>query len=762
MTRYHVAHWGIYEIAETSGSSRLTAIPDDPDASPIGLHQLAPELTRARVRRPTVRESWLRHGPGARPELRGREPFVEVTWERALDLVAAELERVRATHGNEAIFGGSYGWASAGRFHHAQSQLKRFLNCIGGFVRHRDSYSLGAGHVLLPHILGVMHDMTKEHTSWNVLARHCELFVSFGGVPAKNAQISQAGAGRHRVRTGLRDMAAAGCRFVNVSPVASSLETGGPVTWMPVRPGSDTALMLGLAHEVHRLGRHDRDFLASHCVGWERFEAYLTGATDGEAKSPDWAARLSAIPADRIRALARDMTEKRTTINIAWALQRADNGEQPFWMAIVLAAMLGQVGLPGGGIALGYGCENLLGSPHLRLPGPTLSQGDNPVQAFIPVARIADMLERPGDTFQYNGASYRYPDIRLIYWAGGNPFHHHQDLGRLDRAWQKPETIIVHEPYWTATARRSDVVLPVTAATEREDIAYATLEGFLVASRAVNAPLDEARDDYAILSDIAARMGVAEAFTEGRNVAQWLRHLYAETRQRWREQGVALPDFDTFRNQGRIDLTVYDPPERVFLQQFRADPDSHPRPTPSGRIEIHSETIAGFALRDMPGHPVWLPPREWLGSELARTWPLHLISDQPERRLHSQLDPSPHSVAGKHDGREPVCMHPDDAAARGLREGQTVELFNARGRCLASLRISGDQRPGVVRLSTGAWYDPDDTGRDRHGNPNTLTDDRPASALSQGCTAHSCLVDVRAAEPDAPNSMAFIPPAMSG
>ncbi|MEW5420800.1 molybdopterin-dependent oxidoreductase [Amorphus sp. 3PC139-8] len=747
--RYSAAHWGVYEIEGGPGEPRLVPMREDPDASPIGLHQLAPELAAVRVARPAVRKSWLDYGPGARPELRGKEPFVELDWDEATKLVADDLTRVRSAHGNAAIFGGSYGWASAGRFHHAQSQIHRFLNCIGGYVAHRDSYSLAAARVILPHVVGSMDELMKAHTSWDVLADHCELFVSFGGVPAKNAQISQAGAGRHRLQGALRRMAEAGCEFVNISPVASGLNTGGPVEWLPIRPGSDTALMLALAHDIHARGRHDRDFLARYCTGWETFEAYLTGATDGQAKSADWAAPLTGLPAEQIRDLARRMSEKRTMINAAWSLQRADHGEQPFWMLITLAAMLGQIGLPGGGFGVGYGCENSIGSAHARLSGPSLPQGRNPVDAFIPVARIADMLENPGAPFTYNGGHYRYPDIRLIYWAGGNPFHHHQDLGRLERAWRKPETIVVHEPFWTPTARRADIVLPVTMPTEREDISYATLEGYLIASRPVSAPSGMALDDYEIFRRIAVHMGVEAAFSEGRDTEAWLRHLYEGMRRKWSAAGVSVADFDTFREVGRIDLSAHDELGRICLGAFRADPVAAPLPTPSGRIEIASDTIAGFGLADCPGHPVWQPPIEWLGADAAARYPLHLISDQPARRLHSQLDASPHSRAGKISGREPITMHPADAAERGLADGEVVEVVNDRGCCLAGLRLSDQMMRGVVRLATGAWFDPDPvSGRERHGNPNVLTADRPASSLSQGCSAQSCLVEVR--RPSAP------------
>lgn len=742
---YTVAHWGTYEVRTGVRGPWLSGMAGDPDPSPIGLHQLAPDLDRVRVRHPAVRKSWLEQGPGARPDLRGKEAFVEIGWDEAARLVGDDLDRVRRTFGNQAIFGGSYGWASAGRFHHAQSQIHRFLNVIGGYVAHRDSYSLAAARVLLPHVVAPMNWLMNNHNSWDDLAENCDLFVAFGGVPVKNAQISQAGVGRHRVREGLQRMAGAGVEFVNISPIRDNLETGGPVDWLPVRPGGDTALMLGLAHEIRRLGGHDRAFLDRYCTGWDIFEAYLIGDADGCPKSPDWAAPLCGLSAEDIRALARRMiTGKRVMLNIAWALQRAEHGEQPFWMLVTLAAMLGQIGRPGGGFGVGYGAENLMGSPHAALSGPSLPQGVNAVRDFIPVARIADMLLNPGGGFRYDGDTYRYPDIRLIYWAGGNPFHHHQDLKRLERAWQKPETIIVHEQSWTATARRADIVLPASTTQERDDLGYATMEGMLIASRQVRAAPGLAESDYDIFSRIAGHMGLRDAFTCGRSSTDWIRSMYDSLQQDWARAGVELPGFDVFWEQGRVDLTGFDPETRIMLSDFRAAPLTHPLTTRSGRIEIFCRDIADMDLPDCKGHPVWIPPGEWLGG--TGPYPLHLISDQPARRLHSQLDASPHSVAGKIDGREPVSMNPADALCRGIVHGDVVEIFNDRGLCQAAAVPDPGIAPGILRLSTGAWYDPcPETGTERHGNPNVLTADRPASELSQGCTAHSCLVDIRPA-----------------
>lgn len=751
---YSAAHWGIYEVEQRLGDAPLLRpLSADPDPTRIGLDQLAPEVTRLRIVRPAVRKGWLE---GRAREGRGDDPFVEVEWGEALDLVAGEISRVRTEHGNRAIFAGSYGWASAGRFHHAQSQLHRFYNCIGGYVRSVDSYSLGAGRVLMPHIVADMDTSNASHTSWHVLERHCTLFVSFGGVPLKNTQVSSSGAGRHRAKAGLKALADAGARIVNIGPVGDNFEGGDSVEWVRLRPNTDTALMLALAHAVFHDPRFDRGFVDSHTVGFDRFVPYLLGEVDGVAKTAEWAEPITGVPAVVTRDLAGAMLANRTMLNVAWALQRAAHGEQPFWALVTLAAMLGQVGLPGGGYGLGYGAMNVMGSAHVRAPGPVFPQGRNPVADFIPCARLADMLLQPGDPFRYNGRLHHYPDIRLVHWAGGNPFHHHQDLNRLRRAWAVPETIVVQEQYWNAAARHADIVLPATTSLERNDIGFATREGYYVAMKQAVPPQGEARDDHAILAGLALRLGAGEAFDEGRGEMEWLRHIYEENRVRVAGQGIDLPGFDTFWEQGLIDLAPHDAPH-VMHGDFRADCAAHPLPTPSGKIEIYSERIAGFALDDCPGHAVWREPFEWLGGEQAERFALHLISDQPPRRLHGQLDPAPWSRAGKVNGREGVHIHPADAAARGVADGDVVELFNDRGRCLAGAVLNDAIMPGVVRLSTGAWYDPDGP-LDRHGNPNVLTLDRGSSSLSQGCSAHSCLVEMRRWAGAVPPVRAFDPP----
>lgn len=751
-------HWGAYRPQVVDGKLVAMAPAEwDKDPSPIGASIPAAITSPTRILRPAVRRSYLAE-PGAHPELRGQEPFVEVSWDVALELVAAELKKVKAEHGNQAIYGGSYGWGSAGRFHHAQSQLHRFLNLYGGYVASTDSYSLGAGRVLMPHIVGNMDWLLAAHTSWKNLAEHCELFVAFGGLPAKNAQTSPGGASDHLLSEALAAMSGAGVQFVNISPLRDDLSGPALNQWLPIRPGSDTALMLALAHVLVTEGLHNSAFIQRYTVGFERFREYLLGTVDGQPKDPAWAADLTDIPAQQITDLARRMGRQRTMINIAYSLQRAVHGEQPFWMTVTLAALLGQIGLPGGGFGLGYGCMNNTGSGRKGFSGPRFSQGLNPVKDFIPVARITDMLLNPGATFDYNGKRQAYPDIRLVYWAGGNIFHHHQDLNRLLEAWQKPRTLIVHEQYWTAQAKYSDIVLPATTALERNDIGSSASDRFMLAMQQAIEPVGEARDDYTIFAAIAARLGFADTFTEGRDAEQWLRFIYDESRGRAEEHGIELPGYDNFWRDGVFEV-AYPDTDTVLLKAFRDDPDAHPLPTPSGRIEIFSERIASFGYADCPGHPVWLP-------KPAPDYPLHLLSNQPKTRLHSQYDHGSYSRGSKIQQREPMTINVEDARARGIVDGDVVKVFNDRGAFLAGVIVSAGIRPGVVQIATGAWFDPQTPGQrnslDKHGNPNMITADIGASSLSQGCSAQTATVEVVKWDQALPEVTAFVPPVLEG
>lgn len=755
------AHWGSFEVLVRDG--RVVGVrPDPADPAPSPLIENTPDAQHhpTRVDRPVARRRWLERGPGPDPR-RGApdDEYVALDWDTALDLVAAELDRVRRDHGNAAVFGGSYGWASAGRFHHAQSQLHRFLNTIGGYTRSVTTYSHGAAEVLLPHVVGAAgtRDLLYRPPTWEAIAEHTDLLVSFGGLRVSNTWVSSGGRAANTAEGGMREAARRGTEFVSVSPLRDDTAAELGARWVSAAPGTDTAILLSLIHVLLVEDLADTAFLDRCTVGWRRLRDYVLGRTDGTPKSPEWAAALSGVAAGELRDLARRMARGRTLVNVGWSVQRARYGEQPLWAGIALAAFLGQIGLPGGGFATGYGSMGNYGGGSTRLALPRLPQGRNPVDSLIPVARIADMLLHPGEPFDFDGRRLRYPDVRLVYWAGGNPFHHHQDLARLRRAFARPDTVVVNETHWTATARHADVVFPVTTTLEREDFAASNGDLRLRVMRRAVPPHGAARDDYAVFTGLAERLGAAGEFTEGRDARQWLRHLYEEWRDRQGPE-AGLPDFDGFWADGGVDI-----PHRVadttLFGGFRADPEAAPLGTPSGRIELYSETVAEFGYPDCPGHPVWLDPPERPGTELARRWPLTLVANQPRDRLHSQQDMGAHSRAGKVADRAPVRLHPDDAAARGIADGDVVRLFNDRGSCLAGAVLDDGVRPGVVQLSTGAWFDPSAPEVTcAHGNPNAVTADVGTSRLAQGCTGQLSLVQVERFDGVPPPVRAFVPP----
>lgn len=751
----HSAHWGAFSARWNGSSLDIMPYAGDPAPSPILRNFTTAMRHRARIERPMVRKAWLDRRGGERTF---DQKFVALPWDEALDLLGSELSRVKTEHGPTAVFGGSYGWSSAGRFHHAQSQVHRFLNmAFGGYVRSVNSYSAGASIVILPHVMGSYEPISRHNVTWEQVAEHTDTVLAFGGMAVKNADVASGGISRHVERDSMRAAACRGAMFYNVSPLRDDMpeEAGG--RWLPIKVGTDVALMLALAHTLHVENLWDRAFVERYCTGFEVFERYLLGRDDGTPKDAAWASDIVGIPTPVIVDLARRLPRGRTLVTVSHSLQRAEFGEQPVWMGAVLAAMLGQIGLPGGGYNYALGALGHTGRRMNAVRIPTLSQGQNGVADFIPVARISDMLLHPGERFDYNGRSLRYPDIKLVYWAGGNPFHHHQDINRLRRAFNVPQTIVVHESAWTPMAKFADIVLPATMTLERDDIGAAATDPRLVAMRKAVDPIGEARDDYDIFAALSRRLGVEQEFTEGRSSRQWLEHLYEPTRRALADAGWDAPGFDEFWQRGELALPP-GPDDGGFLRAFRNDPVGSKLPTPSGKIEIHSEAIAGYGYDDCPSHPTWLPSTE----PATARHPLTLIANQPATRLHSQLDFGACSQSSKIAGREPVRINPSDAKRRGIADGDIVRLFNDRGACLAAAHVSDAIMSGVVQLSTGAWYDPEQgVAIDPlcvHGNPNILTRDIGTSRLAQGCCGQVTIVECERYVGELPPIRAFDPP----
>ena len=751
-------HWGHFEVEVRNDEVvGLHPSPNDPYPSPI-LQSIPGTLRHpTRIECPMVRAGYLEHGPGHTNEERGRDAFVPVDWDRAFDLLAKELSRIKAEHGNEAIFGGCYGWASAGRFHHAQSQIHRFLNLFGGYTYSVDTYSTAALTVLLPYIVGVKPYIWQNCTSWPVVAEHADTIVMFGGVPLKNAQVNPGGSGRHIVRESLQQCRQRGVEFINLSPLRDDAARFLDSKWLALRPNTDTAVMLGLAHTIIQMGAHDQSFLDSHCVGFERFSDYVLGISDGIPKDAKWAAAISGLQARPCRTYDRrahlycsqlvhsTQPSRRATLLGRHRVSRFAGTDRHarWWLRVRLR---------------GYW---RYGKPHHRSAAANFEPGQKSGAELYPGRadhRSSESAWRHHRLQRQATDTSRYSICLLVR---GKSFPSSSGFERADKSLEKTDTIVIQDPWWTPPARHADIVLPATSPLERNDIGVAKLDPYMTAMYQAVEPVGQARNDFDIFAGLAGRLGFESAFTEERTEMEWLRHMYEVARQQVAEKGISMANFDDFWAEGSIRFP--DPEEQpVLLKAFREDPIANPLTTPTGKIELYSETIASYGYDDCPGHPVWMEPCEWLGAPQTKRFPLHLISNQPSTRLHSQLDPGATSVANKIQGREPMRLNPLDAEKRGISENDIVRIFNDRGACLAGARITDDVREGVIELSTGAWYDPLEPGTPGtlcvHGNPNVLTRDIGTSKLAQGPSAHTALVEVERFTGILPEIRVFEPP----
>ena len=744
MSKYIGTHWGTYEVKENKEKKIFLDYWDlDSNPTKFGLSLIDSATDNLRIKQPYIRKGWLEN-KGKSDYKRGKDKFISVTWDDAFEIAAKELLKTKETFGNSSIYAGSYGWASAGRFHHAKSQVNRFFNMFGGFSSSYQSYSYAAAQTLLPHIIGLdLYSTLEEHNSWNALSEDCELVVMFGGMPLKNSKVSSGGVGKHTTELGMKKCLNNGTSFINISPLKNDSPDFLKAQHISIRPNTDTALMLSIAYIMIKNNSYDKGFIKKYTSGFDEFASYVLGKKNNPPCSPEWASNITNIPIKEINSLADKIISKKTMISMSWSLQRASRGEQPLWMGITLACMLGYIGTAGGGFGFGYSSVNSTGDSFSKIPWKSLPQGQNHVKDFIPVARITDMLENPGKNFFYDGQKLKYPDIKLIYWAGGNPFHHHQDLNRLVKAWQKPDTIIVNEIWWNAQARHADIIFPANTVLERNDLMINPRDPTIIANKKSMKSFADSKTDFEIFSGLANKLGFESTFTENKTEIEWLEFFWEENKKIAKEFKIQLPDFHDSWKKGFYEVSC-DNTKKIMFKNFRNNPVKFPLKTPSKKIEISSKTIESFKLTDCLSHPSWFDPYEWLGK--TDNFPLHLISNQPKHRLHGQLDNGSDSKSSKVNNREPVIINSKDAKKRSIKNNDIVMLYNNRGKVLAGAVLSEDVMEGVAVLSTGAWFDPNYTlNTEVHGNPNVLTNDVGTSSLGQGPTSHTTLIEIKKA-----------------
>lgn len=769
------SHFGAFEAKVMNGEWVATR-PFKHDKYPCDMLNAVREVVYnpSRVRYPMVRLDWLRQREKSDRRQRGDNRFVRVSWDRALDLFYEELERVQKTYGSSGVFTGLADWQMVGKYHKAGGAMDRGLGLHGSYVTTVGDYSAAAAQVILPHVIGSL-EVYEQQTSLPLVIEHSQTIVLWGCDPIKNLQIEflvpdhDAFGYWAQIKEAVKQ---GKIRVISVDPVRSKTQNYLNCEQLSLRPQTDVALMLGVAHTLYVGKRYDVNFINDYTVGFEQFLPYLLGTTDRQPKDAQWAAEICGLSAENIRDFARVLVNGRTQFMGGWCVQRMHHGEQYPWMLVVLASMVGQIGLPGGGVGFGW---HYNGGGTVTSAGPVLSglgSIANPPAAkykpdfrgaseHIPTSRIVDCLLAPGKKIAFNGETLIYPDIKMAIYSAANPFHAQQDRNRMIEAWEKLETVVVLDHQWTASCRFADIVLPVTTRFERNDIEqFGTHSNKgLMALHQVVKPQFEARHDFDIFAGLCKRFDREAAYRENRDEMQWINAIYDEGVKTGAALGVTLPDFDSFwQGEGYIEYPAGQP--WVRHSEFREQPDLNPLGTPSGLIEIFSKTIAGFGYADCPGHPVWMEPFERSHSKTTTKYPLHLQSCHPDKRLHSQLCSSDafrktYAVAG----REPLYMCEQDARARGLKAGDIARVFNDRGQVLAGVAISADYVPGVIRIHEGAWYSPQKGGKAgtlcTYGDPNVLSADVATSQLAQGPSAHTVLVEVERYQPQAPDVTGF-------
>lgn len=748
------AHWGVLKLKVKNGKviSSQNAMPNQ-TLNPLQTVTSDLIYSDSRVLYPMVRKSYLQNPDKPKPELRGKDEWVRVSYNDAIKLIANELKKTRKDKGTSAVFGGSYGWYSPGRMHNARILLQRFLGMSGGYVGVLGDYSTGASQVIMPHIMGSL-EVYEQQTSWDLVMSDTKIVVIWGANPLATLRLAWGITDGQGIEY-LKKLKSSGKRIIHIDPIYNESAKMLGAEWIAPIPNTDVALMLGIAHTMFSTNKYSKDFIESYTEGFDKFSEYLTGKSDGVAKDAKWAAKITGVSEKVIKKLAADFFNNRTMLMSGWGMQRAHHGEQPHWMLVTLASMIGQIGLPGGGFGLSYHYSNG-GAPTAKaaIPsgmtaGAAIASGSEWLSTSaainFPLARISDALLNPGKTIEHNGTKITYPDIDFIYWAGGNPLVHHQDTNTLVKAFKKPRTIVVNEIYWTPTARMADIVMPATSIYERNDIAltgdYSNLN--LVPMKQAAEKQGESKDDYQIFCDLAKECGILDKYSEGKTEMQWLEEFYNTALNQAKGLNITMPSFKDFWSANKvINFEVpYENTEFIRHKDFRDDPILNPLGTPSGKIEIYSSTIEKMKYDDCKAHPMWFEPAEWLSMK-NKPAEFHLISTHPVDRLHSQLNNTSLRKSYAVNGREPIWINTKDAKKKGIKKGDIVRVYNKRGEVLAGAVVTSDIKEGVVRLPEGAWYDPNSKGLCRNGNANVLTLDIPTSKLANGNIAHTALVNI--------------------
>lgn len=717
-----------------------------------GNHQVRACLRGRSIRRRINHPDRLNY-PMKRVGKRGEGKFERISWDEALNTIAGSLKGIVEKYGNEAVYinysSGIVG-GNITRSSPSASIIARLMAIYGGFLGQYGTYSTAQIAYAMPYTYG-----SNEGNSTSDI-ENTKLVVMFGNNPAETRM---SGGGITYFLEQARERS--GARMIVIDPRYTDTAAGREDEWIPIRPGTDAALVAGIAWVLINENMVDQPFLDKYCVGYDEktlpegapanghYKAYILGqGDDGIAKTPQWASAVTGIPADRIVKLAREIGQtKPACICQGWGPQRQANGELTSRAIAMLPILTGNVGINGGNSGAR---ESTYTITIERMPMP-----ENPVKTKISCFTWTDAIARgPEMTALRDGVQGKDKldvPIKFIWnYAGNTITNQHGDINHTHDVLQddkKCEMIVVIENFMTSSAMYADILLPDLMTVEQEDIIpndYAGNMGYLIFIQPVTAPKFERKPIYWITSEIARRLGpdIYQKFTEGRTQEEWLKYLYAKMLAK----DPQLPSYDDLKKMG-----IYkrkDPAGHyVAYKKFRDDPQANPLKTPSGKIEIYSSSLANIAnTREIPEGEVISPlpvyastPEGW--DDPARSkYPLQLFGFHYKSRTHSSY--------GNIDILEAACrqevwINPIDAQKRGIVSGDTVRVFNGRGEVRIAAKVTPRIMPGVSAMGQGAWHNADMNGDrvDHGGCVNTLTTHRP-SPLAKGNPQHTNLVEI--------------------
>jgi len=624
---------------------------------------------------------------------KGEGRFERISWDEALDTVAGEMKRIKSSYGNSAFLLCDMG-GECGYLHLTIGADTRLFNMFGGYTK---LWSIPSDEGLLFASQYTLGSVPKGNWGFPVDANEFDdllnsrLIILWGFNPKDTIQ----GTGTFWYITQAKK---AGSKVVSIDPIYTDTARTLNAPWIPIRPGTDAAMLAAMAYVMIAEKLEDRAYLDKYTTGFEIFRDYILGNKDGIPKTPGWAEKITGVPAATIGSIARMYaTMKPAALIQGFAPGRVAFGEQFHRMAITLEAMTGNIGVHGGSSGNIHGYPVRMGS---------LPAGENPLQISIKRDKWADciLLGKAGD----------YPtDIRMMYVVGANPLNQIENTNKGVKALRELEFMVVNEQFMTPTARFADIVLPVTTHFERNDIYPPWLKGrYAIYSNKVVEPMYECKSDLEIFTELAKRLGISGYNTKTED--EWLRSFVEES---------DIPDYDEFKRRGFHKFELKEP--WVAFKKQIDDPDNNPFPTPSGKIEIYSETLAKMDF-EKSKYGSYIPPiPEYIPDPAAREYPLRLITPHHKYRAHSNF----YNVKSLRKlYTHEVWVNTRDAGERGIKDGDTVRVFSDVGTIIIKAKVTEKIIPGVVAVYQGTHYDPDENGVDRGGCANVLTKDEPSPA----------------------------------